>query len=161
MQILLTTGAGPASGEMGTNLIGMTPEITAAVGGYPNAAHTKFRGLRQLIFETAAHIPEVGEVTETLKWGQPSYLTEKSRSGSTIRLAWSPKFAAYVGMYLNCQTTLVETMRTIYPNTFTFEGNRGLLMRLDEPVPAEAAEHCITLALTYHSRKRSKSGLAI
>ena len=35
--------------------------------------------LRQLIFETAAATEVVGELEETLKWGEPSYLTPKTK----------------------------------------------------------------------------------
>lgn len=41
--------------------------------------------LRQLALDTAAELAEVGDVEETLKWGEPSYV---SRTGSTIRLGW-------------------------------------------------------------------------
>ena len=43
-------------------------------------------GLRQLIFATAAETDGVGKIEERLKWGQPSYLTESSGSGTTIRI---------------------------------------------------------------------------
>ncbi len=41
--------------------------------------------LRQLVLDTAAALAEVGEVEETLKWGEPGYVT---KTGSIIRLGW-------------------------------------------------------------------------
>src|ERR1700730_3655825 len=62
------------------------PAVDAAFGAYPKALRTRLLALRRLIFETAATTEGVGEREETLKWGQPSYLTPDTGSGSTIRL---------------------------------------------------------------------------
>ena len=66
--------------------------------------------LRSLVFETAAEMPQVGALEETLKWGEPAYLTP-SRSGTTIRMDWKPRAPEVCALYFNCQTTLVETLR--------------------------------------------------
>ncbi len=42
--------------------------------------------LRELIYDTAARIEGVGPLEEALKWGQPSFLTSESKSGSLIRV---------------------------------------------------------------------------
>ena len=42
--------------------------------------------LRGLVFDTAARTAGVGGLTEALKWGQPSYLTEQTGSGTTVRI---------------------------------------------------------------------------
>ena len=42
--------------------------------------------LRQLIFDVAAKTKDVGQLEETLKWGEPAYLTSESKSGSLIRI---------------------------------------------------------------------------
>lgn len=46
----------------------------------------KLLALRRLIFDTAKATKGVGVLQETLKWGQPSYLTPQTKSGSTIRI---------------------------------------------------------------------------
>jgi hypothetical protein len=38
--------------------------------------------------------PGVGALHETLKWGQPAYLTPETRSGTTLRLG-VPKSGGY------------------------------------------------------------------
>lgn len=43
-------------------------------------------------WHTAASFEEIGEIEETLKWVEPSYLTPKSKRGSTIRVAWKESF---------------------------------------------------------------------
>jgi len=106
--------------------------------------------LRQLVFDCASESDEVGEVEETLKWGEPSYLT---KGGSTIRMDWKSKSPAQYAMYFNCNSNLVETFRELYRNRLSFQGNRAIIINLEEPVPVPELKHCITLALTYHKRK--------
>jgi len=39
-----------------------------------------------MIFDVAKKTPGVGKLEEDLRWGQPSYLTLETGSGSTIRI---------------------------------------------------------------------------
>lgn len=100
---------------------------------------------------TAAELPEVGEVEETLKWGEPSYVTP---SGSTIRLGWKASRPDEYKLLFHCRTRLVETFRELYPDTFEFESNRAILFRETTELPVAPLRHCISLALTYHRRKK-------
>ncbi len=68
-----------------------------------------------MIFDVAASTEGVGAIEETLKWGEPAYLTTASKSGSTIRMDWKGKKPNQFAMYFNCKTTLVETFRTMFP----------------------------------------------
>lgn len=95
----------------------------------------------------------VGALEEALKWGQPSYLTTESKSGSTIRIDQVKADAGQYAVYFHCQTDLVETFRELYPE-LRFDGNRAILLRADETLPDAALRHCVALALTYHLRKR-------
>ena len=111
--------------------------------------------LRQLIFDTAAVTEGVGEIEETLKWGEPSYLTRQSKSGSTIRIDWKPLQHCYA-LYFNCKTDLVDTFKELYGPLFKYSGNRSILLEETRDFPIEELSHCIYLALTYHKRKRFK-----
>jgi hypothetical protein len=130
------------------------PAVDAAFGAYPKALRTRLLALRRLIFETAATTEGVGELEETLKWGQPSYLTPDTGSGSTIRLgeAGPNQYALYV----HCQTDLVATFRELYPKQLTYGGNRSIIFDADDDVPEPELRHCVALALTYHRRKSSR-----
>ena len=136
------------------------PEVAAVFDTYPKAVKAKLLRLRRLIFETAARMPEVGPLEETLKWGQPSYLTTRSGSGSTIRIdRIKPKAgrnATQYAMYFHCQTTLVDTFKEMYRADFKFEANRAIVFGQDDEIPVEALRHCIALALTYHSGKKPR-----
>lgn len=62
------------------------PGVAAVFKAYPAALRQKLLELRALVFEVAAVSDGVGRLTETLKWGQPSYLLEETKSGTTIRI---------------------------------------------------------------------------
>ncbi len=120
---------------------------------YPSAIRRKLLGLRALLLETAAATPGVGDIEETLKWGEPAYLTTQSKSGSTVRMAWKKSAPTQYAVYFNCQTTLVETFRTLFANEFRFEGNRAIVFDQSDTVPRDALVFCLTAALTYHRNK--------
>lgn len=131
----------------------MDPAVEQAFAEMPEAARAGLLAVRALIFE-AASAADVGRLQETLKWGQPSYLTPETKSGSTIRLG-VPKSADHAfALFVHCQTDLIEQFETNYPGEFDFEGTRAVLFSADKPIPADALKHCIGLALTYHKRKR-------
>jgi len=131
------------------------PAVGAVFGSYPTRLRSKLMSLRRLILDTAAATPGVGPLQETLKWGQPSYLTAETGSGSTIRIdrvkpGTETEAGERYAIYFHCQTALVPTFRQLYPAAFDFSGNRAILLDPDQPVPEAALRHCIALALTYH-----------
>ena len=128
-------------------------QVDAVFAGYAEPVRARLLALRDLIFMTAAETDGVGQLVETLKWGQPAYLTERPRTGSTIRIDALKGTDTGYAMFVHCQTALVSTYREIYPDTFRFDGNRALLFSADLAVPEEPLKHCIALALTYHRRR--------
>ena len=123
---------------------------------WPAAARQRVLKLRTLVYEAAATSTDVGPVTEALRWGQLSYLTLASKSGTTVRLDYRPDTDEVV-FFVHCQTTLVSTYRALYPTEFDYEGDRAVVIRKGR-LPISALRHCFALALTYHSdRRRSRS----
>jgi Domain of unknown function (DU1801) len=123
---------------------------------YPPQICRKLLVLRELIFDIAKTTEGVGPIEETLKWGEPAYMTAQSKSGSTIRLGWKKSKPTQYAMYFNCQTNLIESFRTLFPNDFKFEGNRAIVFDDDDedvPINVDALCFCIAAALTYHLRK--------
>lgn len=110
--------------------------------------------LRQLIFDTALSTEGVGELEETLRWGQPSYLTSKSKSGSIIRI--DRKNDTELSMFFHCQTDLVDRYKELYPNELTYEGNRAITFRIKAALPEKKLQECIAMALTYHLNKKQR-----
>jgi hypothetical protein len=135
--------------------------VAEVFGTYPAPARRKLMALRQLIFDTAAKTAGVGMLEETLKWGEPAYLTAQSKGGSTVRIAWKAARPNHCAMYFNCQTTLVETFKTMFSKDFEFEGNRAIVFDANGRVPTREVAWCIAAALTYHRKPaRKESALA-
>jgi hypothetical protein len=130
------------------------PAVDAVFDAYPKPLKAKLLALRRLIFDTAKTTQGVGTLQETLKWGQPSYLTPETKSGSTIRIDQVKSTAGQYAVYFHCQTDLVETFRELYPKEFSYGGNRSILLNAKGEVPEAALRHCVALALTYHLNKR-------
>jgi hypothetical protein len=128
-------------------------EVDAIFNAYPNPVRSKLKALRRLIFDIAKSTKGVGALEEAVKWGQPSYLTPESKSGSTVRIDQLKSEAGGYAVYFHCQTDLVETFRELYPD-LRYGGNRSILLDAGEKLPEAALRHCIALALTYHARKR-------
>jgi Domain of unknown function (DU1801) len=135
------------------------PDVERVFATYPSKIRAKLLELRALIFDTAASTESVGELEETLKWGEPAYVTSRSRSGSTLRIAWKQSAPKQYAIYFHCQTNLVDTFRSLFPDEFAFEGNRALVFQQGDVVPIEALRHCVAMALTYHLRRRSAQSL--
>lgn len=110
--------------------------------------------LRTLIFEVASQTEGVGEITETLKWSEPAYLTTKPKSGTTIRIDWKAKHPERVGLYVNCSTSLVENYRSMFSDKLQFEGTRAILLQANSPLPEKELKICIQMALRYHLDKK-------
>ena len=117
----------------------MPPEIRAIFDSYPEPARSQLLALRDLIFQVAGDAP----VTETLKWGQPSYRAPK---GSPIRLGVTKEGA--VALYAICTTTLIETFRQGPGAHLTFEKTRAVLPRPDQ---LDTLRPLIAHVLTYHA----------
>lgn len=124
--------------------------------GYPSPIRDQLMKIRELIFETADATPRVGQIEETLKWREPAYVTPQSKSGTTLRLAWKQVAPSRYGLYFHCQTNLAQTFRELFPETFQFESDRGIIFEVDAPIPEGALRTCIKVALTYHLSKKKK-----
>jgi hypothetical protein len=131
--------------------------VEAVFDAYPRPVKTRLLALRRLIFDTAKTTKGVGTLEETLKWGQPSYLTPETRSGSTIRIDQVKPEPGQYAVYFHCQTNLVETFRELYPE-LRYGGNRSILLDARDKVPEAALRHCVALALTYHLGKKATNG---
>jgi len=135
----------------------LNPKVEEVFKAYPHKVGKKLLFLRQLIFDVASEISEVGELEETLKWGEPSYLTTKSKTGSAIRIDWKPAQQNQYAMYFNCNTNLVEAFRKRYPRVFRFRGKRCIVFDINDEIATDELRNCIAMALTYHLNKKRKS----
>jgi hypothetical protein len=123
-------------------------EVAAAFARWPADVQDCARRLRALIFAVAEE-RGVGPLTETLKWGEPAYLADTSKSGSTIRLGRVPGRPG-AALLFNCRTSLIEGFRRDFASLFHFDGNRALILDPDSHPDEAALALCIGRALTYH-----------
>ncbi|MGF1915660.1 DUF1801 domain-containing protein [Vibrio splendidus] len=116
---------------------------------YPNDVRARLEELRSLILELCSDL-DLGEVEESLKWGEPSYSV---KTGSPIRIDWKFKSPNNYYLFFNCQTKLIDTFRELHDATLAFQGNRAIVLNLTEPLPKTSIKQCLELALTYQQRK--------
>lgn len=126
------------------------PKVADVFKNYPATVQHKMYRLRELVLHTANEIEGLEKLEETLKWGEPSYLT---KNGSTLRMDWKEKNPQQYAMYFSCSSRLIQTFRKIYTDIFVFEGKRAIVFSLDDKVPEKELKHCIYLALTYQKIK--------
>ncbi len=131
------------------------PEVEAVLASFPGAVRERLLETRALIFELSRSL-EAGPLTETLKWGEPAYLTEASKSGSTVRLGWKVAEPDRCQLYFNCKTDLVDRFRSQFPEAFAFKGDRCLSFEASAPIPEVPLRACLSMALTYHRDKRRR-----
>jgi hypothetical protein len=134
------------------------PAVDATFSTYRQPVRARLLALRRLIFETARATEGVGRIEETLRWGQPSYLTPDTKSGSTIRIDQVKFTDNQYAVHFHCQTDLIATFRELYPDEFRYGGNRSIVFRTEDAIPEPALRHCLALALTYHLNKRKGRG---
>ena len=124
---------------------------------YPKPVRIKLLALRKMIFDVAKKTPGVGKLEEALRWGQPSYLTPETGSGSTIRIDHIRNEPDKYAMYFICTSGLIEDFKELYQVEMKFEGNRSIVFDVGDRLPEAALRHCISLALTHHLRKKQRA----
>ncbi len=127
------------------------PEFEEKILSYPKEVRPKMQNLRQLVIQTAKEIPEINELEETLRWGEPSFITE---IGSTLRMDWKEKTPKQYQMYFKCTSRLVETFKQVFGDLFEYEKNRAIVFKLDDEIPVAELKKCIEVTLTYHKVKK-------
>jgi len=128
------------------------PAVLAVFEGYSEEIRARLMHLRRLVFEVVAENPTIGDIEETLKWGQISYLPVKRKIGTTIRID-RVKNTEQFALYVPCSTNLLDSYRSIFADTFEYEDDRAIILNPQDDLPDDAIKHCIELALTYHLKR--------
>ncbi len=127
------------------------PEFEAKILSYPERVRPKMEYLRELVLQTAKEMPEINELEETLRWGEPSFITE---IGSTLRMDWKEKTPDQYQMYFKCTSRLVETFKQVFGDLFEYEKHRAIVFKLDDEIPVAELKKCIAATLKYHRVKK-------
>ena len=129
----------------------ITEQVAQVIKHYPPQAKSVFNHVRKIVISAAKESGGLANTTETLKWGEPSYLTD---GGSTVRMKWTEKEPDQFSLYFNCHSILVETFKELYQDEFTFDGNRAISFPLKGKLPNAALKHCISMSMQYHKLKK-------
>lgn len=123
-------------------------DVKSAYESFPENSRRELLVIRDLIFQIASKDEAIGPLEECLKWGQPSYLTSQSKSGTAIRLACTKSGKA--ALFVHCQTSLISEFKAIFNDQFEYEGNRALIIPELTKENLTALSLFIGRALTYH-----------
>ena len=127
----------------------MSTQIQQKFASYPSHIQPILLRLRALIVQVADE-EAVNDLSETLKWGQPSYL---AKNASTLRMDWSPNSASVYCLFFTCSSKLVDTFKQLYPNQLSYQGNRAIVLSLEQNIDSPALKHCIAMTLNYQKIK--------
>ena len=131
-------------------------EVAEVLASYPPKVAKRLQALRKIILTTADRL-DIGEVVETLKWNEVSYLPAKSGIGSTLRMGYSEKTPQQYFLYVHCGTNLIDMCRTLFPE-LSYQGNRAIAFDLNQPPPSDVVAMLAEMTLTYHRNRRKQNG---
>lgn len=109
----------------------MNRQIKKKLDLYPSKARQRLIEIRDLVYEVAEE-EQLGEITEDIKWGEPSFSVKK---GSPFRMGWKSKQPNQVSLYFNCKTTLVETFKRYIETPFNLKVKEKLYFHCQTQYP--------------------------
>lgn len=135
---------------MGKLILKTDSRVNEVFANYPDFVQDKLQHLRELVIETAEETEVVTVLEETLKCGEPSFVT---KNGSTLRMDWKEKTPDQYAMYFQCTSRLVDTFRLVFDHKFQYEGKRAIVFQLNQKIPELELKECIKASLIYHNVK--------
>ncbi len=129
-------------------------EVAAAFDAVTDPVREVLLAVREIVFATAAELPETGGVREYLAWGQPAYRPRRDGVGVAVRLG---EQAGTPAMFVHCRTTLISDFRSMAGH-LEFGGRRAVLFDPVRPLPLTELAAMIERALTYHHRQAPVGG---
>lgn len=129
--------------------IPLSPQLTHNIECFPESATALFLQIRRMMHAIAAE-HGLGEVVESIKWGQPSFVV---KTGTPVRFGWTDSRPSVLSVFVHCNTRLIDTFREMYSDGFEYVGNRELRLPLDQPRLPVQMPCFIACAMTYHKIK--------
>lgn len=125
-----------------------SPNVAAAFDSFAPGPRAGLLALCAMILEEAGKLAQIGPLEECLRWGQPAYLTPRTKAATTLRLG-TPRTAGFA-LYVHCRTRLIPDFTAQFPGQDRIEGTRAVLF--NHPGQIDALRHgwLIRRALTYH-----------
>jgi hypothetical protein len=119
-------------------------------GEYPNKVKAYLLEMRKIILDTAKKEKDVGAIEEVLRWGQPTFLTRDTKSGTMIRIDRYKKQDDKIAIFFHCQTQIITMIALKYGDKLTYDGNRAIIFDLNKALPKRVIKDCALLALRYY-----------
>ncbi|MCY4101293.1 MAG: DUF1801 domain-containing protein [Rhodobacteraceae bacterium] len=126
------------------------PNVEITFYEFPEPRRELLFDLRDMIYRVSEADERIGDLSEELRWGDPSYITTQTNSGSTVRLGLFGK--TKVVLLFHCKTSLVEDFKQKYSNELEYSKNRVIVIDPLSVPPTEILENCIHASLTYKLR---------
>jgi hypothetical protein len=141
------------------NFPAMPMQVQAVFDACPVPVRQGLLQLRGLILTEAAQMPQIGPVTEALRWGQPAFLTLQTGAGCSLRIG--PVKSGGFGQFVHCQSGLIPAFAAGPGAGMRFEGTRAVLFATVAEIQAAPLALLIGRALGFHlGRKLPKSPMA-
>ncbi|WP_299297883.1 hypothetical protein [uncultured Tateyamaria sp.] len=134
----------------------MHRDLLDLIANWPDRVQLAFARART-VFCDVADAAEVGPLDESLKWGQPAWRPRRARTGSTLRMTWSPETPDHLLVYVDCKTDLAEQMEARFPGQFDNDGRRAMTFEIGADLPEDALWQLAYLTFTYHRNKRASA----
>lgn len=128
-------------------------QVRAVYDATPLSLRRGLYQLRDLIFAQAARMPQIGPLTEALRWGQPAFLTLDTGAACSLRIG--PVKGTGFGLFVHCQTGLIGAFGSGAGAGLRFDGNRGVLFGPQDRIDPAQISVLIGQALGYHLARRT------
>jgi hypothetical protein len=125
------------------------PEIKKVYERFPKEMKTKVLEVREIIFEVGKNNEKITKITETLKWGEPTYQRDRSKYGSPIKINYKKTMENHFSISVISSTNLIQKIKELYPKAFEFNGDREIIINANKKLPKNEIYKFIELALTH------------
>lgn len=128
-------------------------DIARIFARWPDPVQAVLMEIRQRLHRLADADQRIGPLQECLKWGQPSWVTATSKSGTTIRVGYNDDMPDRAWIYVHCGTSLISDYKDRFGDLLETEGNRAIALPLDKMPDDHILDACLAMALLYHVNK--------
>ena len=110
--------------------------------------------LRELVFAQAERMPQIGPVTEALRWGEPAFLTVQTGAACSLRIG--PAKHGGFGLFVHCKSGLIPAFASGPGAGLRFAGARAVLFDSAAAIDPVQISLLIGQALGFHLVKRPR-----
>ena len=123
--------------------------VRSVLSTYPIHIQKQLLVLRRLIFKVAREYPDLGGLTETLRWNESTYIPLNAKTGTSLRIAWNRRRPSEFGVFVNCNTDLIADFKKQH-RTLTYQKTRAIIFKDNETVPLKEIAQFIRNVFTYN-----------